>query len=48
MHQMALRYAGAYLAGLVLHEEGSEEVHGPHAEQGVAGDDHAGGPEAHE
>ena len=23
-------------------------MHGPHAEQGVAGDDHAGGPEAHE
>ena len=38
----------AHLAGLVLHIEGVQEVHGPHAEEGVAGDDHAGGPEAHE
>ena len=38
----------AHLAGLVLHIERVQEVHGPHAEEGVAGDDHAGSPEAHE
>ena len=38
----------AHLAGLVLHIEGVQEVHGPHAEEGVAGNNHAGGPETHE
>lgn len=36
------------LAGLVLHKEGGEQVHGPHGDEGVAGDDDAGGPQPHQ